>query len=511
MRSRRRSTALLAAVLSLAMLGVLAPAPSANALTPGTLRWFGRSIEDYAPYQAQTMCFDHATKGAALLSRWLLARYKGSSSSGIVRSCTAGGRSEHKEGRAFDWHVDHRSARGRAQGLAFLKLALATDRYGNRDAIARRLGIMYIIWNDRIYSASNGFVAQPYRNHGCPSGPLSKCSTTLRHIDHMHISLGWSGARAITSFWDGTVAGVTPPPPPPVLDQRQRPVVTLAVPSNGSGVLSTFSLRAGTRYRLVATGYYRSGSGTTRVADAACSWHRDDDAGWSPQAEGSTSKTAMKLTVNGAAGWRPVRSAGSCDRTHTYVWDLVPGTTRAVTLKVNDPEPWDDRGTMTVRILRAWSPVGGYSTSQPSAAPPPQAPAASKPAGPALSAPETIAVTTAGTVRSAGWLAAGTTYDLTVSGTYDAGDGVVADAECSRTPDGTWRSRRTADPLHPELDSYDLYVDGVDLPDVACRSDHTYSYTFQAARDSRIGLSVWDLVRSDDNGELTVVLAPRAG
>ena len=35
----------------------------------------------------------------------------------------------------------------------FLKDVFATDADGNTHALARRMGIMYVIWNDRMYSA----------------------------------------------------------------------------------------------------------------------------------------------------------------------------------------------------------------------------------------------------------------------------------------------------------------------------------------------------------------------
>ena len=61
---------------------------------------------------------------------------------------------------------------------------------------------MYIIWDDHMYRAYNWdrppFTKDPY-NPGCT--PLSTCSKTSRHRDHMHISLSWAGADAQTSFY----------------------------------------------------------------------------------------------------------------------------------------------------------------------------------------------------------------------------------------------------------------------------------------------------------------------
>ena len=52
---------------------------------------------------------------------------------------------------------------------------------------------MYIIWNDHMYSAWDNFEREDYRSSSCKS--LRKCSKTLRHRDHMHISLSRRGRQ----------------------------------------------------------------------------------------------------------------------------------------------------------------------------------------------------------------------------------------------------------------------------------------------------------------------------
>ncbi len=539
----RRTTRPLLVLIALAtcLAGLTTVSLPASAATAGKVPSFGRAIEGYAPYQPQTTCSKTATKGARLLSTWLLTRYRGSSSSGIMRACSSGGRSEHKDGRAFDWHVDARTAKGRSQGGAFLRLARGTDRYGNRAAIARRMGIMYIIWNDRIYSAGNGFSAKAYRHSACAKKPLSKCSPTLRHRDHMHISLGWAGARAVTSFWDGTVSGVSSPPRtkkppvakkpvakkpvakkpapkkpapkpapkpsvPPVLNQSSHPVVSITVPARSSGVRTSFSLRAGTRYRLVATGYYRFGPGN-RVADAACSWHVQDDAAWSRQAEGTAVASRLKLVVSGAASWSAVRASGCDDRTHTYAWDLVPRTTGPVTVAIDDPTRSDNSGALTLRILRAGASTSGYATPVPSPAAEPAAPQDAEPTGGRLYSTETVAVSAADGGRTASWLRAGRAYDVTVSGTWQGADGLLADAECTKTTSGQWRRQRSGDPLHPDQDYYDLYLNGFDLRSAACSADHVYRYRYVAPRDGNATFALWH-DEQQDAGSVTVQITP---
>jgi hypothetical protein len=61
------------------------------------------------------------------------------------------------------------------------------------------MGIMYVIWDDHMYSAWEEFDEERYLSSSCRS--RKKCSKTLRHRDHMHISLSRAGARGRTSFY----------------------------------------------------------------------------------------------------------------------------------------------------------------------------------------------------------------------------------------------------------------------------------------------------------------------
>lgn len=159
-------------------------------------------IEDYAPYQPQTRCTPKAKPGTVVLGRWVERRY-GGDLGGISRSCRIGGQSEHKEGRAFDWTVDVRKRADRLRVRRFLADLFATDAAGNPDARARRMGVMYVIWDDRIWSSWNGFRAEPYRHSGCKR--LRRCSPTLRHRDHVHVSITRRAARGLNSWYVGRV------------------------------------------------------------------------------------------------------------------------------------------------------------------------------------------------------------------------------------------------------------------------------------------------------------------
>ena len=158
-------------------------------------------IEDYADYQGQTRCSPKAKPGTKALARWLVRR--GGGKGPISRSCSVGGTSEHKEGRAFDWTLDATRAKDRRIAEGFLDDAFRTDRKGNEHALARRMGIMYIIWDDRMWSAWDRFERESYLSSSCKK--RKRCSKTLRHRDHMHISLSRKGGRGETSWYDGRV------------------------------------------------------------------------------------------------------------------------------------------------------------------------------------------------------------------------------------------------------------------------------------------------------------------
>ena len=166
------------------------PKPVPVLAAPGTVTG---PIEGYAAYEPQRTCDPTAKVGTKSLAGALLRDYAGSRNLGIVRGCAVGGRSEHKEGRAFDWGVNITNPHEKAAAQAFIGALMATDAAGNRHALARRMGVMYLIFDRQIWSAyraSEGW--RPY-------------SGSSPHRDHVHLSLSWAGALGRTSFWSGTV------------------------------------------------------------------------------------------------------------------------------------------------------------------------------------------------------------------------------------------------------------------------------------------------------------------
>ena len=160
---------------------------------------YAAAPEDYAPYQPQTECRKSARPGTLELASWLNARFGGGRATADVRACGSGGASEHKDGRAIDWSMDAGKPEHRREVSQLLRRLFAEDGDGHRHALARRMGVMYVIWNDHIYASYDEFATRDYRSSSCPS--LKRCSATLRHRDHVHISLSKPGGRGATSWY----------------------------------------------------------------------------------------------------------------------------------------------------------------------------------------------------------------------------------------------------------------------------------------------------------------------
>ena len=209
-RVRTRS---LLCLLALLVLGAGIP----HAQAAPARRTFGPYIEDHARYEGQTKCRRKAKKGVKGFRRIVMNAYPGTRDFGITRGCEVGGRSEHKEGRAWDWGVDASSKKDRRKARTLLRWLLETDPHGNEHAMARRLGVMYVIWNREIWSTWSGewrtYCVQKRRKCKNEDGEVRH-----PHDDHVHFSFSWDGARKRTSFWNKELSYTEPveePPPAP--------------------------------------------------------------------------------------------------------------------------------------------------------------------------------------------------------------------------------------------------------------------------------------------------------
>ncbi len=194
---------MLASLIGLAVQG--GSAQAAAVPTPVVPAGLGRAIEAPSPYIPQTDCDLVLRQGTVALMRLLQRTYPDGSNLGILQSCAAEGiTSEHSDGRALDFGLNVKNPRQHAEADAFLQWLFATDRFGNKQAMARRLGVMYVIYNAQIRSIGDSGYS-PYDPSVCSGG---RGDATTCHRNHIHISLSWAGALGHTSFWTGRVAAV---------------------------------------------------------------------------------------------------------------------------------------------------------------------------------------------------------------------------------------------------------------------------------------------------------------
>jgi hypothetical protein len=337
-RSARRSfAALVLSALGSAVLTGLAPA-AAFAVTPTAPVKLPSTIEIMPPYQPQTFCSPTVKPGTQALANKLTATYAGTAIVSLVRPCGTD-TSEHYDGRAIDWGVDHRNDKQRSQGKAFLSWLFASDKAGNDHAMVRRLGVMYVIWNKQIW----GSWSQKWEPYSC-SG------VTACHVDHMHISLDWSGAMKKTSFWTGIVRA--PMPPPLVSIRALHDAKTQQVSVRDDAPTPVYRLVAGARYRITVAGHYRYDDRTRHHADAGCS--TSDGTTWVARQPGEPTPGQYDLFVNGSHYWRATGTVvNGCSTTHTYrryVTTADKGV--ALRLAINDPSRWLGSGSLTVTVVR---------------------------------------------------------------------------------------------------------------------------------------------------------------
>lgn len=204
----RRATALVGLILT--ALSLIPVQVVAVPLAPT----FGPVIDGYAEYVGQARCKPKPKPGVVAFQQLLQTTYPDSTWFGVSRACKVGGRSEHKEGRALDWARNAAVPAERAQVKELLGWLLVTDAYGNRHAMARRLGIMYLIWNRRMWSSWNeGWEVYCVQKGKRCRDPESK-AVVHPHRDHIHFSFGWPGAKLLTTYWHPELSQPGPAPSP---------------------------------------------------------------------------------------------------------------------------------------------------------------------------------------------------------------------------------------------------------------------------------------------------------
>jgi peptidoglycan hydrolase-like protein with peptidoglycan-binding domain len=202
----RAATAVLVAALAVTGLALASPAAAATP-TPRIPSGLPRTIEPMTDYVAQASCDPVSRPGTVQLAQLLASTYRvdqGTTWNSTYNCGTDGNPSEHYDGRAIDWMVSIRNGRQHVAGQSFVTWLLATDKAGNKFAMARRLGVMYVIYDNRIWGAWDG-KWDAYNN--CAKTP-QRAYDNACHRTHVHISLSWNGAMGRTTFWTKKISPV---------------------------------------------------------------------------------------------------------------------------------------------------------------------------------------------------------------------------------------------------------------------------------------------------------------
>lgn len=143
-----------------------------------------KEVDPPSRYVPQNSCQPGTPEGVKKLRDLVMRTYKVGGLGNTARGCSEGV-SEHADGRAWDWMVHTKNAKEKKAAADFL--AWVTKDDGRN---ARRLGIMYVIYNKKIWAV--------YRSK-------EGWRPSAGHTDHIHVSFSWNGARGNTSFWTGEV------------------------------------------------------------------------------------------------------------------------------------------------------------------------------------------------------------------------------------------------------------------------------------------------------------------
>lgn len=291
----------------------------------------GPAIEEPARYQEQFLCTKALQPGVKAFRDLVLSEYPKTRSVSEVRTCSAATTSEHQDGRAWDWGVNVKKKKERRTAEAVFGWLLAPDEFGNEFAMARRLGLMYMIWDKKIWRAYSG----TWGSYPC-SG-VTDC-----HKDHVHFSFGWAGALKKTSYWTGDVSPVVPPPIP-VFTSVDGEYAT-KVKAKAGEVWGKLALAGGLAYQVQVSGVWGYGTKDHQQADAAC--RQNKDGTWTPERLFRASGL-WRLTPTTDTG-------GGCNTVdHTYIGSLAPQLTDAISFAITEGSPKNNSGALNVSIRRA--------------------------------------------------------------------------------------------------------------------------------------------------------------
>lgn len=170
--------------------------------------------EAYAPWE-EPLCDPAPKLGVVAFQRFVL-RELGGGDFGISRACGVGQPSHHHEGRAWDWALDVGKPVDVARADAMIAW-LSKPGPDGPDEMARRAGVVSVIWNKQVWHPGQWDGFRPYDGYDA-AGVCTKAPCAHPHTDHMHLSFSRAAAAGQTSFmrWllnggAGTLPGLDEP------------------------------------------------------------------------------------------------------------------------------------------------------------------------------------------------------------------------------------------------------------------------------------------------------------
>jgi putative cell wall-binding protein len=195
-----------ASAATVALGGLAAAGAPATAATAPAAKTFTAPIEAWpTPWTSEKGCDGTVKPGPGKLSTLIAGTWGTFGGFGTDRTCHATSEDGHDDYRAVDWMATSKDATQKAAAESFITWLTSADAQGNPAAMARRLGVMYVIWNNRMWRSypHNGNPAgswETYLSCGGSSWATSTYDTTC-HRNHVHVSLTPDGAWARTSYW----------------------------------------------------------------------------------------------------------------------------------------------------------------------------------------------------------------------------------------------------------------------------------------------------------------------
>lgn len=165
----------------------------------------GKALEPVRSYgqEVPKRCTKRKNPGVSRFARWLDKRMK-HGGPGRRYACENLGKgigySFHSEGRALDFSINALKYAQYKEAYAALRLLWAPDSKGRPHALARRMGVMEIIFECGYWSQGKANY-ELYFLCNQPNEPKGRALRTLQHQDHIHFSFTRKGAAGKTSFW----------------------------------------------------------------------------------------------------------------------------------------------------------------------------------------------------------------------------------------------------------------------------------------------------------------------